>query len=53
MASYKVLSDNLAAGKQGDLIDEGALNGCNIVALIEAGHIAEVSKPSKVIKDSE
>ena len=50
MASYKVLSDNFAAGKQGELLDSDALDGCNIEALVEAGHIAEVSaKVSKTV----
>lgn len=52
MATYKVLSDNFAFAK-GELIDETALEGCNIVALIDGAHIAEVSKPSKASKDSE
>ena len=50
MASYKVLSDNFAAGKQGEVLDSTALDGCNIKALIEAGHLAEVSaKVSKSV----
>ena len=48
--SYKVLSDNFAAGKQGEVLDSIALDGCNIEALVEAGHLAEVSaKVSKTV----
>ena len=50
MKSYKVLSENFAAGKQGETVDSAALDGCNIEALIEAGHLAEVS--AKVSKSA-
>ena len=43
MATYKVLSDNFSLGKQGESVDSNALEGCNVEALIEAGHLAEVS----------
>jgi hypothetical protein len=50
MASYKVLSDNFALGKQGDTVDSELLDGCNISALVDAGHLAEVSaKVSKTV----
>jgi muramidase (phage lysozyme) len=50
MTSYKVLSDNFAVGKQGDTVDSELLDGCNISALVEAGHLAEVSaKVSKTV----
>jgi hypothetical protein len=50
MASYKVLSDNFSLGKQGELLDSALLDGCNIEALVEAGHLAEVSaKVSKSV----
>lgn len=50
MTTYKVLSDNFALGKQGDTVDNALLDGCNIVALIDAGHIAEVNaKVSKSV----
>ena len=50
MTSYKVLSENFSAGKQGEVLDSSALDGCNIEALVEAGHIAEVSaKVSKTV----
>jgi hypothetical protein len=47
MASYKVLSDNLSAAKQGETVDSAALDGCNIEALVEAGHLAEISAKNK------
>jgi hypothetical protein len=43
MASYKVLSDNFALGKQGEVLDSALLDGCNIEALVEGEHIAEVN----------
>ena len=49
MASYKVLSDNFVLGKQGETLDSALLDGCNISALVEAGHIAEVNAKSKSV----
>lgn len=50
MASYKVVSDNFALGKQGEVLDSAALDGCNIEALVEGGHLAEVNaKVSKSV----
>jgi hypothetical protein len=50
MTSYKVLSDNFALGKQGEVLDSASLDGCNIQALVEAGHLAEVNaKVSKTV----
>ena len=50
MASYKVLSDNFSAGEQGQVLDSALLDGCNICALVDAGHLAEVSaKVSKTV----
>jgi len=43
MANYKVLS-NLVEGKNaGDNISDDELQGCDIAALVEAGHLAEPS----------
>lgn len=42
MTTYKILSQNFALGKQGESVDSKALEGCNVEALIEAGHLAEV-----------
>lgn len=50
MSKYKILSDNFVLGSQGDTVDSEVLEGCSIAALIEAGHIAEVS--DKVSKKS-
>jgi len=43
MSSYKILSDRLTLGNQGQTIDDDALDGANIQALIDSGHIAIVS----------
>jgi len=43
MTSYKIISDRLTIGKQGQTFDDDALNGANIQALIDGGHIAIVS----------
>ena len=47
MASYKVLSDNFALGQQGDTVDSDVLDGCNITALIDGGHIVEIISRKK------
>lgn len=43
MATYKVLSDLVAGKAQGDSITSEELEGSNIDALIEAGHIAKTT----------
>jgi len=50
MATYKVLSDNFALASQGETVDSKVLEGCNVEALIEAGHLAEVA--TKVSKQA-
>ena len=50
MTTYKVLSDNFSLGNKGETVDSKVLEGCNVEALIEAGHLAEVS--SKVSKQA-
>lgn len=48
MAQFKVISALLVGHEQGSVVSEEQLDGANIAALIEAGHIAEIgSKPSK------
>ena len=44
MATYKVLSDRFSKGKKGATLDSEQLSGANISALVEAGHIAEISE---------
>jgi hypothetical protein len=51
MANYKVASDNVAGKKPGDVITEQELEGCNIDALVEAGHIVGETKSSKAEKE--
>lgn len=54
MATYKILSDNFTLGNKGDSIDEKALDGANIAALIDGGHIEPVSgnkKTDEIAKD--
>jgi hypothetical protein len=54
MAQYKLISDRLAVGTAGDIVDDKALDGLNVAALIEAGHIEEVAaSKSASKKDSE
>jgi len=48
MAQFKVVSSRLSGHAQGSLVSEQDLDGANIAALIEAGHLAEIgSKVSK------
>jgi hypothetical protein len=52
MSKYKILSSKVAFGNIDDTVDEEVFAGCNISALIEAGHIAPVSV-ARVSKKSE
>ena len=53
MASYKVVSDLVDGKKAGDTITDEELLGCNVEALIEAGHIAGETQPKpKAEKES-
>lgn len=52
MAKYKITSSKVSVGEIGQTVDSDALVGCNIEALIEAGHIEPVSV-SKFSKKSE
>ena len=48
MASFKVISDNCTVGKQGSTVTEAELDGLNLQALLEGGHLELVSsKPQK------
>lgn len=47
MASFKILSDRLTVGNKGQTIDETALEGANIAALIDGGHIEPVANNKK------
>lgn len=53
MTTYKVLSERFALGKKGDTVDSALLDGCNISALVEAGHLAEVSAKSKTVSSEQ
>ena len=55
MAIYKVISDRLSVANKGATIDETALEGANIQALIDGGHIepASVSKKQEDSNKSE
>jgi hypothetical protein len=43
MASYKVTSDLIDGKNAGDTISDDELQGCNIDALLAAGHLAETT----------
>jgi hypothetical protein len=43
MTNYKVISDNCTLGKQGDNINGDDLEGFNVDALVDGGHLAEVN----------
>lgn len=48
MTSYKIISDNCTLGKQGSTVTEAELDGLNLQALLEGGHLEPVSsKPQK------
>ena len=43
MANYKVLSDLIDGKNTGETISDDELQGCNIDALLQAGHLAETT----------
>jgi hypothetical protein len=47
MTAYKITSDNTTLGKQGATIDDDALVGFNVDALIEGGHVEVVNNAPK------
>ncbi len=47
MSSYKVISDNLSGHQAGDTVTAEDLEGVNIDALIEGGHITPTTKTKK------
>ena len=51
MAQYKIVSDNCSLADKGSVIDEKALEGFNVDALVEGGHISEIT--AKVSKEQE
>lgn len=42
--SFKVLSDLFTDKNAGDVVSQDELEGCNIPALIESGHIAALNE---------
>ena len=53
MASYKVVSDLVDGKKPGDTITDEELLGCNVDALIQAGHISgETTSKNKAEKEN-
>lgn len=56
MASYKISGTRPVAGKQpGETLTDEELDGCNIGALLEGGHLtpATTTKTVKVVKQEE
>jgi len=43
MPNYKVMSENCTLGQQGATISADDLEGVNVDALVEGGHLAEVN----------
>ena len=43
MANYKVMTDKCALGKQGATLTADDLEGFNVDALVNGGHLAEVN----------
>ena len=46
MTTYKITSDNCTLGQRDTIIDGDALDGCNVDALIEGGHLVNVATKS-------
>lgn len=54
MASYKVIGDRLVAGKNtGEFLSDEELDGVNIPALIEGGHLESPKAAKAEKKESE
>jgi hypothetical protein len=51
MAQYKIVSDNCSLADKGSVIEDQALEGFNVDALIQGGHIVEIT--AKVSKEQE
>jgi hypothetical protein len=47
MQSFKVISDNCTLGKQGATVTEAELEGLNLQALLEGGHLEVVSSKTQ------
>lgn len=47
MAQYRIKSDNLTIGKQGDAISDDKLDGLNIEALIAGDHLELITTNKK------
>ena len=43
MATYKVVADNIAGKNPGDSITDEELEGANIPALLDSGHITKTT----------
>lgn len=52
MAQFKVVSSRLVGHVQGSLVNESDLDGANVPALVEAGHIAEIGSKLPKPKDT-
>lgn len=52
MSKYKILSSRVRVAEVGETVDSDLFDGCNIEALIDAGHIAPAGF-SKVSKKSD
>ena len=55
MATYKIISDHTSLGNFGDTVAEKDLEGLNIQALLEGGHLTEVNVrvPKQDTKESD
>jgi len=55
MATYKVTSDRVAGKKRGDIVNVSDLDGFNVDALVDGGHIelARSTKTEKTANESE
>lgn len=47
MTTYKIISDNTTLGKSGESVSETDLDGLNVDALIQAGHIEIIAAASR------
>lgn len=53
MATYKVVSKRLVGLAEGAIVSEADLNGANIAALVEGGHLAPIGSKSPKKSEAE
>lgn len=51
--NYRIISDCTSLGKPGDTVSDAALDGLNVAALVEGGHIEPIAAKQTKSKDQD